>query len=66
MKTYSRLTLAFLLLILVVPQVGANESTDQEPDISFYLSGKKKSEELKSKIDAGEDIKCRKGIITKF
>ena len=25
MKTYSRLTLAFLLLILVVPQVGADE-----------------------------------------
>ena len=29
MKTYSRLTLSFLLLILVVPQVGADEHEDE-------------------------------------
>ena len=45
MKTYSRLTLASLLLILVVPQVGADEQTNQEPVIGTYQSGKKKSED---------------------
>jgi hypothetical protein len=44
MKTYSRLTLAFLLLILVVPQVGADEPPENGPYVEYYDDGKKRSE----------------------
>ena len=44
MKTYSRLTLAFLLLILVVPQVGADEPPKDGPHVEYYENGKKKLE----------------------
>ena len=41
MKTYSRLTLAFLLLILVVPQVGADEPPGGRRLIRHWPNGKK-------------------------
>ena len=44
MKTYSRLTLAFLLLILVVPQVGADEPPENGKHVEYYENGNKKSE----------------------
>jgi antitoxin component YwqK of YwqJK toxin-antitoxin module len=44
MKTYSRLTIAFLLLILVVPQVGADEPPENGPYVEFYENGQKKVE----------------------
>jgi antitoxin component YwqK of YwqJK toxin-antitoxin module len=44
MKTYSRLTLAFLLLILVVPQVIAEEPPENGPYVEYYENGKKKLE----------------------
>jgi hypothetical protein len=44
MKTYSRLTLAFLLLILAVPQVGADEPPKNGKYVVYYGRGQKKSE----------------------
>ena len=41
MKTYSRLTLAFLLLILVVPQVSADEPPKDGPYVEYHNNGKK-------------------------
>jgi len=41
MKTYSRLTLAFLLLILIVPQVRANEPPENGPHVKYYDNGQK-------------------------
>ena len=41
MKTYSRLTLAFLLLIIVVPQVGADEPPKDGPYVEYYENGQK-------------------------
>jgi len=37
MKTYSRLVLAFLLLILFVPQVGADEHEDEWNQLDAQL-----------------------------
>ena len=37
MKTYSRLTLTFLLLILVVPQVSADEPPEAQRDDRFAV-----------------------------
>jgi|GEM_PF-4196495 len=36
MNTYSRLTLAFLLLILVVPQVGADEPPKDGEEVTVW------------------------------
>ena len=44
MKTYSRLTLAFLILILFVPQVRADEPPENGPYVEYYDDGKKRSE----------------------
>ena len=46
MKTYSRLTLAFLLLILVVPQVGGDEPLESGEEVIVWSdsSGKFKIE----------------------
>ena len=44
MKTYSRLTLAFLLLILIVPPVGADEPPKDGPHVEYWGKGKKQSE----------------------
>ena len=44
MKTYSRLTLAFLLLILVVPQVGADDPPKDGKHVVYYKNGQKESE----------------------
>ena len=44
MKTYSRLTLIFLLLILVVPEVRAGEPPENGPYVVYYDNGQKKSE----------------------
>ena len=44
MKTYSRLILAFLLLILVVPQVGADEPPENGKHVEYYENGQKKDE----------------------
>ncbi len=41
MKTYSRLTLALLLLILVVPQVGAAEPPEDGPCVEYFENGRK-------------------------
>ena len=37
MKTYKKLVLAFLLLILVVPQVGADEHEDEWNQLDAQL-----------------------------
>ena len=42
MKMNSKLTLAFLLLILVVPQVGADKPPKDGPYVNYYESGKKR------------------------
>ena len=44
MKTYSKLLLAFFLLILVVPQVGADEPPENGPVAQYYENGQKKVE----------------------
>ena len=44
MTTYSRLTLAFLLLVLIVPQVRADEPPKDGPSVEYYENGNKKSE----------------------
>ena len=44
MKTYSRLTLASLLLILVVPQVGADEPPENGKHVEYYDNGQKERE----------------------
>ena len=53
MKTYSRLTLAFLLLILVVPQVGADEPPENGPYVEYYDNGQKK---LEGHYKNGEEV----------
>ncbi len=44
MKTYSRLTLAFLLLILVVPPVGSSAPPKDGPQVEYYFSGQKQAQ----------------------
>lgn len=44
MKTYSRLTLAFLLLTFFVPQVVGDEPPKGGPHVEYYENGKKKVE----------------------
>ena len=44
MKTYSRLTLAFLLLSLVAPPVVGDEPPKNGPHIEYYENGQKMSE----------------------
>jgi len=44
MKTYSRLLPTFLLLILVVPQVGADGPPKDGKHVEYYENGKKKKE----------------------
>ena len=44
MKTYSRLTLTFLLLILVVPQVVGDDPPENGKHVEYYEDGRKKSE----------------------
>ena len=44
MKTNSRLTLAFFLLILMVSQVGADSPPQNGPYVEYYESGKKRLE----------------------
>ena len=44
MKTYSRLTLIFLLLILFVPQVRADDPPEDGPYVEYYENGQKKLE----------------------
>jgi len=44
MKTYSKLTLAFLLLILIVPHVGADEPPENGPYVEYYDNGQKSYE----------------------
>ena len=44
MKTYSKLTLAFLLLILVVPPVVAEGPPKDGPYVEYYGNGQKKRE----------------------
>ena len=45
MKTHSRLTLSFLLLILIVPQVGSSPPRKDGPHVEYYKNGKKACEE---------------------
>ena len=44
MKTYSRLTLAFLLLILVAPQVVGDEPPENGKHVMYYDNGQKEYE----------------------
>ena len=44
MKTYSKLLLALLLLILVVPQVAGDEPPKDGPHVEYWGNGKKRSE----------------------
>ena len=44
MKTYSKLLLAFFLLILIVPQVDADDRPENGPHIEYYENGHKKYE----------------------
>ena len=44
MKTYSRLTLAFLLLLLIVPQVRADDQPKDGEHVEHHGKGKKKSD----------------------
>ena len=44
MKTYSRLLLAFLLLILVVPPVVADNPPKGKPRVRYYKNGNKQVE----------------------
>jgi len=44
METYSKLLPALLLLILVVPQVVADEPPENGPYVEYYENGKKRSE----------------------
>ena len=44
MKTYSKLLLAFLFLILIVPPVVADQPPEIVPHIEYYENGKKESE----------------------
>ena len=44
MKTYSRPLLAFLLLILVVPRVVADDLPENGKHVEYYENGNKKSE----------------------
>ena len=44
MKTYSRLLLAFLLLILVAPQVVGDEPPEDGPHVEYWDNGQKEWE----------------------
>ena len=44
MKTYSRLTLAFLLLILIVPQVVVAVPPKNRPQVKYHSNGQKRYE----------------------
>ena len=44
LKTNSRLTLAFLLLVLVRPQVGADEPPENGPYVEWDENGQKQAE----------------------
>ena len=41
MKTYKKLLLAFLLLILGAPQVRADDSPENGPYVEYYENGQK-------------------------
>jgi len=53
MKTHSKLLLAFLFLILFVPQVGADEPPENGPYVRYHENGQKKSETL---YKGGEEV----------
>jgi hypothetical protein len=44
MNTYSKLVLAFFLLVLVAPQVGADEPPENGKHVVYYDNGQKKYE----------------------